>query len=327
VEAAPLYSEIADGPEDGAAFWLTTADGLRIRAGHWGADARGGTVLLFAGRTEYIEKYGRAARALRRRGYATLTIDWRGQGIAARMQPARTLSHVRRFSDYQHDVDALVTHARAIGLPEPFHLLAHSMGGCIGLRALMRGLPVRTAMFSSPMWGIRMAARMRPVAWTLSSISRPLGLGHVLAPGQHLESYVLRAPFEGNSLTSDPETFAFLRGQLQSRPELALGGPSLHWLNESLREMRLLARMPSPDLPCHTVVGSEELIVDPVRIRRRMSSWPGGSLTVVPGGRHETMMEGAATRSRVFDIAAATFGAVRPAATRAAGPRCAGMPA
>jgi lysophospholipase len=279
---------------------------------HWGDAAPRGTVLLFPGRTEYIEKYGPAARDLLARGYATLTIDWRGQGIAARMQPNRAIGHVACFGDYQHDVAAMVTHARATGLPEPYFLLAHSMGGCIGLRALTDGLPVRAAAFSSPMWGIRFSHAVRPLAWTLAAVSRPLRFSHVLAPGQRSETYVRRATFEGNSLTSDPEMFAFMQRQVTAHPDLALGGASLHWLHESLREMRMLAALPAPDLPCITLLGDHEEIVDPDRIRQRMAAWPGGQLIMVPGGRHETMMEGPAIREILFDAVAACFAAAPP---------------
>ena len=68
----------------GAAFWLTAADGVRLRVGLWSHPGAQGTVLLLPGRTEYVEKYGRAAADLRSRGYATLAIDWRGQGLADR---------------------------------------------------------------------------------------------------------------------------------------------------------------------------------------------------------------------------------------------------
>lgn len=72
---APLFADVADGPEDGVAWWLTAEDGVRLRVGLWNRAASRGTVLLFPGRTEYIEKYGRAARALADRGHATLAID------------------------------------------------------------------------------------------------------------------------------------------------------------------------------------------------------------------------------------------------------------
>jgi len=60
MERAPFFADIDDGPEGGAAWWLTADDGLRIRLGVWSKEAAKGTVLLFPGRTEYIEKYGRA---------------------------------------------------------------------------------------------------------------------------------------------------------------------------------------------------------------------------------------------------------------------------
>jgi len=129
METAPFFEDIAFGPAGGAAHWLTTDDGARIRVGHWPfADAKG-TVLMFPGRTEYIEKYGDAAREMQAHGYASVAIDWRGQGIADRFLPERRLGHVGTFADYQKDVRAVMDHVRALGLPEPYYLVAHSMGG------------------------------------------------------------------------------------------------------------------------------------------------------------------------------------------------------
>ena len=105
---APLHAAVADGPEGGRAFWLTTADSVRIRAGLWNPKAPQGTVLLLPGRTEYVEKYGRAARELATRGYATLTLDWRGQGLADRPFKDRMTGHVGDFSEFQSDLDTLV---------------------------------------------------------------------------------------------------------------------------------------------------------------------------------------------------------------------------
>lgn len=304
---APLFASVADGPQDGRAFWLTADDGVRIRVAHWGVDAPGGTVLLFPGRTEYVEKYGRAAADFRARGLATLTVDWRGQGIAARLGPRPSVGHVDRFRDYQRDVAAMVAHARLAGLPEPWFLVAHSMGGAIGLRALIEGLPVQAAVFTGPMWGITIPPLKRPIAWGLSALSRPLRFGHAYPPGSDDSSYVLHNPFEGNSLTSDREMFDYMRRQIAAHPDLALGGPSLTWLNESLREMRALAAARAPAVPALTFLGADETIVDPARIRRRMAGWPGGELVVVPGARHEVMMETPPTRRMVFDRAAALF--------------------
>lgn len=305
-QAAPYHADIAGNP-DGICHWLTTVDGVRIRVGHWPLKGATGTILLFPGRTEYIEKYGRTAAEFAKRGFACVAIDWRGQGIADRLLPNRAVGHVNVFEDYQLDAMAMLSHVKSLGLPEPYHLLGHSMGGCIGLRALFDGLNVRSAVFSAPMWGIKMSPALRPIAWGLSSVSKQLGFSGVFAPGQQAETYVLRATADENTLTSDAANFEILQQQLQAHPDLALGGPSLHWLNESLREMRLLSLRPAPNVPCLTFLGSDEAIVDPARVHARMASWPNGELVILEGGRHEVLMETQSLRTRVLDGAAALF--------------------
>lgn len=318
MDAAPLHHDVADGPPNGQAFWLRTADGLRVRVGHWpqtGAEKAHGTVLLFPGRTEYIEKYGRAATDLAQRGFDTLTIDWRGQGLADRLLADRRVGHVGRFTDYQMDVAAMVKAARALDLPQPYYLLAHSMGGCIGLRALMEDLPVAACAFTGPMWGIQMASTTRPAAWALSWSSARLGFGHHLAPGTTAETYVLAEPFDDNALTRDTQMYAYMQQQMTAHPDLCLGGPSLRWLNGALVEMAHLARRPAPDVPCLTYLGTHERIVCPERIMAKMKSWPAGRLEMIQGGEHEVMMDTPATRARVFDGVAAHFAAHRHSTT------------
>ncbi len=307
-QAAPLFQQ-ADGPDGGVATWLTAADGVRIRVGVWGQDAPKGTVLLFPGRTEYVEKYGRAARDLLARGYATVAIDWRGQGIAARLQPNPALGHVVDFKHYQLDVAAVLAFVRASGLPAPLYLLAHSMGGCIGLRSLYEGLPVQAVCFTAPMLGIKLSPPLRPVAWALSTISKPLGFSNSISPGQTETTYVLRSGFEENDLTTDRGMFDYMQAQCQAHPELSLGGPSLAWLNAALRETRELSLRPAPATPCLTFLGSAENIVDVPRIKGRMDTWSNGRMIMVPGAKHEILMETEATRKLAFDGMAAFFGA------------------
>ena len=309
MESAPFFEDIADGPSGGVAHWLKTSDGLRIRVGLWNKPDAKGTVLIFPGRTEFVEKYGSTAQALHDRGYASLAIDWRGQGIAERMTPNRAIGHVGEFTDYQYDVAAVMAYAQQMELPRPYFLIAHSMGGCIGLRSLVDGLDVQGAMFSAPMWGVQMAPPLRPVAWGLSAVSTPLGFDTALSPGQFEEGYVLRAEFEDNTLTNDSQVWQTLRKQLEAYPDLGLGGPSLRWLNQSLREMYLLSSAPSPHVPCLTFLGTEEVIVDPLRIRSRMRSWPQGALRVIEGGKHEMLMDVPEMRNKLFDETATFFNA------------------
>ncbi|MDO9639781.1 MAG: alpha/beta hydrolase [Pseudotabrizicola sp.] len=305
---APFYADLALGPQGGEAFWLTAEDGLRIRAGVWPVGAKG-TVLLFPGRTEYAEKYGMAAADLQARGYATVAIDWRGQGLADRILPDRMMGHVGRFQDYQLDVQAVLALVRRLGLPEPLYLLSHSMGGAIALRSLMRGLPVKAASFSAPMWGIAMAAWMRPFAQPVAQLSGWFGRAHRFAPSTSEKSYVLEAEFGGNVLTNDPDMWRYMKRQVVERPELALGGPSLAWLQTALMECRDMSLAPAPDYPALTALGSAEKVVDVAPVHLRMAGWRRGRLELFAGAEHEILMETPDRRQRFFDMTAELFDA------------------
>lgn len=310
---------MAQGPAP-RSLWIRAADGVKLRAALWdrpdtgGPDtAKGkavrGSVLLLPGRTEYVEKYCQAAQDLAARGFATACIDWRGQGLSDRLLSDTMSGHVDDFTEYQRDLDALVALARAQSLPEPWYLMSHSMGGCIALRGLMRGLPVRAAVFSAPMWGIAMAAWLRPAAQVIGTAARIMGQRHRYTPTTDRRSYLSIAPFAGNVLTTDPEMYGWLRNQVLTHPELGLGGPSLGWLHAALAECAALSRLPSPRMPCLTVYGSAEKVIDPLPIHNRMARWPDGRLEVVAGAEHEVMMELPATRARFFDLSAELFNA------------------
>lgn len=304
---APFHAALADGPEGGAAHWLQATDGVQIRVGLWPLEGAKGTVFLLPGRTEYVEKYGRAAGDLGVRGYATLAIDWRGQGLADRVQDDPMVGHVDDFAEYQLDMQAMLAFARAQDLPRPWFLMAHSMGGCIGLRTLAGDHPFKAAAFSAPMWGILIAGWMRPMAVALSTASRWFRFDDRYVPGSKEITYVLSTPFVGNTLTTDPEMWDYMRQQALGCPDLVLGGPSLGWLKAALTECHALSLLPSPDLAIVTALGLQEKIVDVGPVHLRMGRWPKGKLSLYPGAEHEVMMERPATRERFFDEACALF--------------------
>lgn len=306
---APFHAALADAPPGATCVWLQ-AGAARIRVVSWKAGDKG-TVLLLPGRTECVEKYGRAAGDLIARGYSVITIDWRGQGLADRALPDRATGHVGDFSEYQQDLDAMLAEADRVGLPQPFYLLSHSMGGCIGLRALMRDLPVKAAVFSAPMWGIAMAAWLRPLASVMSALAAPLNLTNRYAPTTSAESYLLQAPFQGNVLTTDREMWDYMRRQVAEVPDLALGGPSVGWLKAALHECAALAALPAPKVPAICALGTAEKVVDVPPVHLRMAGWANGQLDLYTGAEHEIMMEGPSTRQRFFDRAAALFEANR----------------
>lgn len=290
MEEAPLFVDLETVPATGRAVWRRCADGTRIRVGLWGGGRRG-TILVFPGRTEYIEKYGDPVARLLDRGFSAAVVDWRGQGLSDRHPREPRLGWVRQFSDYQLDVAEMVATVAEAGLPAPRGLLAHSMGGAIGLRALLRGLPVERAIFSAPMWGIHVAPHLRLVAGLTAALGPLIGLGERPVPSGDLRNYVEIQPFEGNLLTNDRRRYEMLRAHLAAHPELGLGAPSIHWFAEARRECRRLAAEAPPPHPALTFLGTREGIVATEPIRRIMARWPNGRLVEIEGAQHEVLME------------------------------------
>ena len=63
-----------------------------------------GTVCVFTGRAEMIEKYFEVVADLRRRGYHAVVMDWRGQGGSWRPLRNPHKGWIRDFSEYERDL-------------------------------------------------------------------------------------------------------------------------------------------------------------------------------------------------------------------------------
>jgi lysophospholipase len=310
-EAAALHDDVSDAPPGGRAFWLATSDGLRLRAAVWDGGDRG-TVVVFPGRTEFIEKYGRVVGRLQARGFSVAVIDWRGQGLSQRREIHPHLGHVEDFRHYQRDVEALLAHPLVAGLPGPRHMLAHSMGACIGLRTLLERSDFAAAILSAPMWHLQMKTAVRELTSRVTQLAGAFGLGHRLTPGTSDRPTPLAVGFELNALTSDPDQFAWCLAQISGHPELALAGPNMHWTRAAIEEMSRLYIAPLPRLPVLTFLGSDEQVVSSKVVRAQMAKMPQGRLVELPGARHEIFMERPEILARVWEEIDAFLGLAPP---------------
>lgn len=300
-DAAPFRDDLAGAPAGGQIVWRHADDGVRLRLGAWQAEHAKGTVLLLPGRTEYLEKYGKVINDLTRSRWTVALIDWRGQGLSDRLDDDTRLGHVAEFIDYQRDLAVLLNWVSELKLPKPFMLLAHSMGGCIGLRALVDGLSVERAVFSAPMWGIQMPTFARPLTYVIPPVARFLRKENIFAPGTKPTSYISETGFAENMLTTDPETYGWLGEHAASGPEFSLGGPSVQWVGSATRELDRLFATPKPNITSLTFVGSDEKIVSIEAIERYHDNWPAGTMRLVEGARHEMMMEAPSIRRQFMD--------------------------
>ena len=290
----------------GSAHWLSARDGTRIRCALW-RGGQDGTILFLNGRTEYIEKFGLAAAGFGARGYSFATLDWRGQGLSDSVMAPTGLCHVDDFSDFQQDVLAVLSHLTELELPQPLFLLAHSMGGAIGLRALHEGMPAKAAVFCAPMWGIRSPMPIQVAAGLVSAAAVRLGWSRRFVPGGGTRSQFEITGPAGNLLTSDDAMFSFVGVQLRRHPELSRGGPSFAWMHTALRECSRLTSERPPPTPSLVLLGTEERIVDPKAIRSVCADWTKAELEMIKGARHELLMETEAVRTHVLDRASSFF--------------------
>ena len=253
-------------------------------------------MVILPGRTEYIEKYGLVISDLAKAGWGALVIDWRGQGMSDRFLPDARMGHVSHFADYQRDLDVILTAADELA-PGPKPWLVHSMGGCIGFRGLLHGKRPSAVSFSAPMLGLSQSDLLTKALHLLSFALRPLDRGKTYAPTTGPDFGLPGMNFDENNLTTDRKQFDRMKAQINDTPELALGGPSLRWTCEAIREMSALARQPAPDVAALFGLGSDEAIVSPKAIRDRVAAWASASLSEFSDAKHELMME----RSEIRD--------------------------
>jgi len=282
-------------------------DGAQLRYARWDATRmpRRGTVCLFGGRTEFIEKYFEVIADLRRRGFAVATMDWRGQGGSQRMLSNPRKGHVRGFWEYDRDLIRFMKDIVLPDCPPPFIGLAHSMGGNILLRnATMPGLWFERIVLASPMISIHESiVGPRPFnARAYAELSSLFGIStaYVMGGSDRLESSY---PFEGNSLTCDHERWARTKMVLDVAPELGLGSPTIGWLRSALRSC---ARISHPHYPAQIHVpllifaASDDTVVSTPAIEAFAVRVKVASCILMPNSRHEILQETDAVRTRFW---------------------------
>src|SRR3981081_4675374 len=227
-------------PDDFVSGTIKTRDGVSLRFARWAPPpGRKGTVCLFQGRAEFIEKYFETVRDLRARGFAVATLDWRGQGLSDRALRNSRKGYVRDFSRYDVDLDTFVREVVLPDCPPPFFALAHSMGASILLRAAYQGhrwfdrTVLLAPMIALP--GMRRSALTRAGVKTL----RLMGFGGAYVPGGDA-SVMMQRPFIGNLLTSDPVRYARNMAVVEAEPALAIGWPAVGRRGSYFNAMRQL---------------------------------------------------------------------------------------
>ncbi len=278
--------------------WVTSEPGVHLRLAKWQGGDRG-SVHIFNGRTEYIEKYADFIAALIARGFHVSVHDWRGQGLSTRNKRHPQRCHVDDFEEFQRDANAIMQACK--DMPSPRHLFCHSMGGAIGLRYLHNTNKISSAVFSAPMWGINVPIVLRPFVPMIIKRVKNHELEWNCVPGTSEKQYEFSTGFWRNMLTTSRTQYQKLRANIENFPELGIGGPTFYWYFAALREMDALMNMQAPSTPALVFVGDKEKTVSKDRIQEYTERSENYRLVPLPSAKHEAYIERAEIRKTLWD--------------------------
>ena len=217
---------------------IAARDNWTLRAARWSCGAAcAGTIAILPGRAEFIEKYFEVIGELLSRNFDVAILDWRGQGLSGRLVNDPRKGHIDDFRAFERDLDALVEQVLEPFCRPPWFALGHSMGAAIALAKARAGRsPFARMVLTAPMidiYGQRFGRGVRILAKALVL----LGQGRRFVPGFGPKPY-MSASFEGNILTSDSSRHARAAAIIEAAPELAIGDPTIGWINAAFRFMR-----------------------------------------------------------------------------------------
>ncbi len=282
-------------------------DGVELRYARWEPTRgpRRGTICLFGGRTEFIEKYFEIIADLRRRGLGVVTMDWRGQGGSLRPLANPRKCHVTDFAEYDRD---LLRFMKDVVLPDclpPFIALAHSMGGHLLIRnATTTGSWFDRMVIVAPMLAFN-RERVGYPDWFARGVAETAGavrLGQLYVAGGSDIPEEMRA-FEGNALTSNLERWSRNRSLLEAAPDLALGSPTFGWLRAAYRSMARLAEPGTParvQVPLLIFSAGHDRVVSSRAIEEFANELKVGTHIFIPASRHEILQENDDVRARFW---------------------------
>lgn len=219
---------------------ICTADRLRLYTRrHEASDARADVVLVH-GLGEHSGRYMPLINFLVHRNYSVTAYDHRGHGKSEGLR-----GHVERFTDYEDDLDRVVTSVNGLASNRGIFIIGHSMGGLVTMRyAAKSGSRLRGVVVSAP--AIKVATKVPAVKLMVARISA------MVAPRVRLDNGIDPAV-----LSRDPEV-----GKAYAADPLVHRLVSARWFAEitgAMREVREIGSLLT--LPLLVLQGTEDKLI------------------------------------------------------------------
>ena len=129
---------------------LTTPDKTQLYSRIYENEEAQGIIIIVHGFGEHSGRYEALIAHLLNKGYSVTTYDHRGHGKSQGLY-----GHVERFSQYEEDLDFMVSNVCAQSGAKNLFIIGHSMGGLVVLRYLTQQREAVTgAVISAPLVAI-----------------------------------------------------------------------------------------------------------------------------------------------------------------------------
>jgi lysophospholipase len=185
-------------------------------------------ILISSGRTEAAIKYKELIYDLFNNGYSVYIHDHRGQGLSQRMVENPDMGYIDNFQFYIDDMKYFYDNYIKSDAYQKIFLLAHSMGGAIGMTYLEQyPNDFNAAAFSSPMFGFK--PTICSIVKLVDKEEPKFAVGQSEYNDSNLE-------FEDNTLTGSLIRFNRMIKAYQKVPKARLGGATYSWLGHSCEQ-------------------------------------------------------------------------------------------
>jgi len=264
------------------------------------AAGEAGALVIVDGRTEFMAKYAEVFYDLRDTGFSFYIYDHRGQGESYRLLPDHQKGHVEHFDDYVEDLHQFLETVVKSRPYRTIFLLSHSMGGTISVIHERKYPGTVTGMIlCSPMFSINTAPFPPRAAKILSRVFNSLGFGSRYVLGG--KPYDHNHAFENNDLTDSFARYELNRRRVEENPRVVLGSPTISWLAEAFAAMDRIKSDTTPlQIPTLLLVGEKDTVVGQQAQKEFCGIQPHCSLSILPHGKHELLMEKDQVRDAVL---------------------------
>lgn len=215
-----------------------------------------GAIVISDGRTEAVVKYKEVIYDLYKNGYSVYIHDHRGQGFSDRMLSNNDMGFVDEFQNYVKDLNHFYSSFVKPNNHKNNYLLAHSMGGAIGMLYLEQYPDdFKAAAFSSPMLGLPFPTCL--VIDYLTGDKPEYAMGNT-----NYEDGI--EPVNKNTLTNSEIRYKRVLKVFEENPKAQLGGATYQWVNKSCNAFEnVFDNYEKIKTPLIIFSGEEEEIVDP----------------------------------------------------------------